>query len=289
MDAAAYLTNLGWRGNGHALHHSGRGITKPVHISQKANVLGVGKKQHDAHADQWWARAFDDTLKGLNTTMDKTTRKTEAVPVASSTQALQMVGIGGAKWIEQRNLYSNFVKGGSLKGTLLGDEKERSETQTQSERLKTEKKQKRGINEVDSSTNEAKHIEGSKRNQRLQKVDSLENSKLVGNDTVQQNTKDVGTELDYVKPYARPKRTEADEDQRQRKKGEKAGKALAGEGGGLVKRSRRTAINDDLTSKRRNKKKLHTAKDADLVAKKSCHVSPHRNKKAISSTAAVCV
>ena len=281
MDTAAYLTNLGWRGKGHALHHSGRGIIKPVHISNKANVLGVGKKQHDAHADQWWARAFDDTLKGLNTTKDKTTRKTEVISVGCGVQALQMVGIGGAKWIGQRNLYSNFVKGESLNGTLLADEKESSETQTQSENLKTGKKQKRSSNDVDFFTAEAKHIEQSKRNRRLQEVDSLENSRLVGNDTLQQDSKNVGTEMEYEISYARPEHTEAGEERRQRKREKKARKALeASEGGGLVKRARTSAINDDLTSNKRNKEKLHTARDTDLVAKNTYDVPPHRNKKA---------
>ncbi|KAL2051449.1 hypothetical protein ABVK25_008316 [Lepraria finkii] len=63
MDTAAYLTSQGWAGHGHALHHSGRGITKPLTVTQKNNVLGIGKKKYDAHADQWWARAFDETLK----------------------------------------------------------------------------------------------------------------------------------------------------------------------------------------------------------------------------------
>lgn len=148
MDAAAYLANQGWQGNGHALHHSGRGITKPVHIPQKANVLGLGKKQHDTHADQWWARAFDDTLKGLNTSKNEATGKTERVSLGSSAQALRIARTGGTKRTGQGNLYSNFVKGESLNGTLMPEEKDHPVTQPQSE---GPRKQKRGGNDVDLS------------------------------------------------------------------------------------------------------------------------------------------
>jgi nucleolar protein TMA23 len=63
MDSSAYLTRHGWLGDGHALHPGG--IKKPLLVSKKANVLGLGKKKNDAHADQWWARAFDSGLKNL--------------------------------------------------------------------------------------------------------------------------------------------------------------------------------------------------------------------------------
>jgi len=122
MDTAAYLTNQGWRGDGHALHHSGRGIAKPILVSQKQDVLGIGKKKHDAHADQWWARAFDATLKAINSTKDTATGKTDGISLGEGAQALQMVGKGGAKWVGQRGLYSNFVRGEILSGTLTPEE-----------------------------------------------------------------------------------------------------------------------------------------------------------------------
>ena len=117
MDAAAYLTSQGWAGHGHALHHSGRGIIKPIAVAQKNNVLGVGKKKHDAHADQWWARAFDETLKGINATKDDATGTTEGLVVTGAAKqagskmrcGVHSVGYG---------LYSCFVKGEGLGGTL---------------------------------------------------------------------------------------------------------------------------------------------------------------------------
>ena len=117
MDTAAYLTSQGWAGHGHALHHSGRGIIKPIAIAQKNNVLGVGKKKHDAHADQWWARAFDETLKGINATKDGATGTTEGLVFTGAAKQ------GGSKMrcgvhSVGHGLYSCFVKGEGLGGTL---------------------------------------------------------------------------------------------------------------------------------------------------------------------------
>lgn len=166
MDTTAYLTSQGWLGNGHALHHSGRGITKPIIIPQKIGVLGVGKKKHDAHADQWWARAFDDTLKGINATKDEATGKTEAIALGKGAEALKMAGAHGARWVGQRGLYGNFVRGEGLGGTLTpedeadvsSDSRKRKRAQEDEEEevragLKKEKKRKskRDQGHVDAS------------------------------------------------------------------------------------------------------------------------------------------
>ncbi|KAJ9648239.1 hypothetical protein H2199_001092 [Coniosporium tulheliwenetii] len=45
MDAAAHLKRHGWRGHGHSLDRHDRGIKKPLLISQKADLFGVGKKK----------------------------------------------------------------------------------------------------------------------------------------------------------------------------------------------------------------------------------------------------
>ena len=229
MDAAAYLTNQGWRGDGHALHHSGRGITKPIRIPQKANVLGVGKKPHDAHADQWWARAFDDTLKGLNTTKNDTTGKTDGVQFGAGAQALQMVGIGGAKWVGQVGLYSNFVRGESLSGTLTPEEKNDLHIHLQPEDTKSHDED-RVENNVALSAAAAKNVKRRKRKGRQQE-DIAKYSKPVGVDETQQDPKEVWIEEEYQKPRERPKdMVESKEQRRQRKREKKARRALEVDG-----------------------------------------------------------
>jgi len=126
MDTSAYLHSQGWLGTGHALHASGRGITKPILIPLKQNVLGVGKKKHDAHGDQWWARAFDDTLKGINATTNGATGETEAIQLGTGAQALHMAGRVGGRWVGQRGLYGCFVRGEDMGGTLTPEDEDGS-------------------------------------------------------------------------------------------------------------------------------------------------------------------
>jgi nucleolar protein TMA23 len=59
MNAEAYLRKQGWQGSGHSLDGEGRGIKKPLQ-------LGLGKKKAAYTTDdQWWMRAFDDSLKNI--------------------------------------------------------------------------------------------------------------------------------------------------------------------------------------------------------------------------------
>ena len=68
MDARAYLTGLGWRGEGNSLDKEDRGIKKPLLISHKRDLLGLGKKKAAQNvSDQWWLRAFDESLKTIGT------------------------------------------------------------------------------------------------------------------------------------------------------------------------------------------------------------------------------
>jgi len=66
MDVEGYLRKQGWKGVGHSLDGHGRGIKKPLLITYKQDQRGLGHKKA-AHKtdDQWWLRAFDDSLKGL--------------------------------------------------------------------------------------------------------------------------------------------------------------------------------------------------------------------------------
>lgn len=97
-------------------------------------MLGVGKKRHDAHADQWWARAFDGCLKGLEVSRvadgkqgveegGEKGEKAGEVGVrvrvegrGGGLDALRIVARGG----KVGGLYGFFVRGEGLRGTFLG-------------------------------------------------------------------------------------------------------------------------------------------------------------------------
>lgn len=118
MDTAAYLTKHGWLGTGHSLHPKGHGIKKPIHITEKLDLLGVGKKKHDIHADQWWARMFDSTLKDLQIGENKTLANPEAASGLSSRKPFDSLPYQQPDTVETSSLYRNFVKGESLVGTI---------------------------------------------------------------------------------------------------------------------------------------------------------------------------
>jgi nucleolar protein TMA23 len=114
MDSTAYLTRHGWKGDGHSLHPSGRGIKKPLLVSRKTNVLGVGLKKNDAHADQWWLRAFDSSLKSMGVTKDAVTGVVGEVKKTEWNQ-LDLIKSGVGKWT---GLYEGFVRGKTMGGSM---------------------------------------------------------------------------------------------------------------------------------------------------------------------------
>jgi nucleolar protein TMA23 len=68
MDAHAHLKGLGWRGTGHSLDKTDRGLKRPLLISHKTDLHGLGSKsQKEKQADQWWLNAFDNALKDIGT------------------------------------------------------------------------------------------------------------------------------------------------------------------------------------------------------------------------------
>jgi len=68
MNADAYLRKQGWKGSGHSLDTTGRGLRKPLLLAHKQDQLGLGKKKA-AHTtdDQWWMRAYDQSLQSIGT------------------------------------------------------------------------------------------------------------------------------------------------------------------------------------------------------------------------------
>jgi nucleolar protein TMA23 len=68
MNAESYLRKQGWKGSGHSLDSTGRGIKKPLLIAHKQDQLGLGKKKAAwTTDDQWWMRAYDQSLQNIGT------------------------------------------------------------------------------------------------------------------------------------------------------------------------------------------------------------------------------
>ncbi|KFA63029.1 hypothetical protein S40285_07237 [Stachybotrys chlorohalonatus IBT 40285] len=122
MDAHALLTSQGWRGTGHSLHMTDDsiGLQKPIMLSKKVGNKGIGKVQHFT-SDQWWLHAFDEQLKGLDTSKEG--------------KIVQNVTTGKLNTFERGSLskysvYSTFVRGGFLEGTLSHVDDTESSDQT---------------------------------------------------------------------------------------------------------------------------------------------------------------
>ena len=136
MDAHAHLVSLGWAGPGHSLdsrpplqhkgrrglaydpsqsNNTGRGLVKPLLISQKKNAFGVGKRSHEpAAGNEWWLKGFENVLSNIGKkTVSEVTGGT-ATPESSSAIAGSYIG-------KHNGLYGYFVKGQEMEGTI-GDE-----------------------------------------------------------------------------------------------------------------------------------------------------------------------
>ena len=198
LNPSHLLKSQGWLGHGHALHPSGKGARTPILTARKNNTLGVGKKRVDVHADQWWARAFDAGLKGLEVGGD-------GVQAAAGTGAEGVKGIakaakketegmdgdlgkkedrmvvelramargGGGKWL---GLYDGFVRGEGLSGTLEDGERGRDgdgvevvEGVEESTGEKTKEKKKKKRKRDRGETGDADDAEATPRKKRTSK------------------------------------------------------------------------------------------------------------------------
>ncbi|KAI2603942.1 uncharacterized protein GGS25DRAFT_442300 [Hypoxylon fragiforme] len=115
MNAHALLTAQGWRGTGHTLHPTSDSTGLAHHILMKRNSdgSGLGSKKAEHKVEAWWLNAFDQALKGIDTktgTM-KQTLKGGALEKITAKNAL-------SKYTGNRGLYSSFVKGGFIEGTV---------------------------------------------------------------------------------------------------------------------------------------------------------------------------
>ncbi|KAK8061542.1 hypothetical protein PG994_007908 [Apiospora phragmitis] len=110
------LTSQGWRGKGHSLHptNDATGLKHHILIKRDGNDgAGLGlKKDHKVEA--WWMNAFDQALKGIDTTSG-TMKRTAG---GGNLDLDKIVSKGVYKYSGGNGLYSSFVKGGLLAGTV---------------------------------------------------------------------------------------------------------------------------------------------------------------------------
>lgn len=139
MDTNAYLKRHGWRGDGHSLDTTNRGISRPLLVSKKVEMLGVGLNKHAAVSDQWWMRAFDEGLKNLGSGTKSTLANVRE----------KGVHFGG--------LYGRFVKGETVKGTIE-DTESREKKAEGGENIGKKRKRDSGGKDVDK--NAKRKVEG---------------------------------------------------------------------------------------------------------------------------------
>ncbi|KAL7939548.1 hypothetical protein V8C35DRAFT_286966 [Trichoderma chlorosporum] len=143
MDAHALLSAQGWRGTGHSLHKTDDsiGLAKPLLLNRKTNTKGLGNTKHFT-SDLWWMDAFDEQLKGLDTSKEGKVEQTV------KTGKLNALDPGR---VSKYSIYASFVRGGFLQGTLstettddsTGTESDKSdERKSESTKPKTTKPKK---------------------------------------------------------------------------------------------------------------------------------------------------
>lgn len=69
MNASSYLKGQGWRGEGHSLDTTNRGLSRPLLVTHKVDLTGLGTKKND-FGNQWWMDSFDKSLKGVMQVQD---------------------------------------------------------------------------------------------------------------------------------------------------------------------------------------------------------------------------
>jgi hypothetical protein len=131
MDAHAHLISLGWAGPGHSLDsrphlqhkgrrglaydpsqhkNAGRGLIKPLLVSQKKNTFGVGKKTHEpAAGNEWWLKGFENALSNIGKRSDSEATSGTATPDSRNASDYRGKHIG---------LYGFFIKGQQMEGTI---------------------------------------------------------------------------------------------------------------------------------------------------------------------------
>ena len=117
MNTSAYLAYHGWKGEGHALQPSGRGLKKPLLTSQKQNVFGLGKTRGSALTNQWWLNSFNKSLKEFDLQDKKAITESLATQAEAKSREDATEGVLN-KYFDKAGFYARFVTGVGLKGTL---------------------------------------------------------------------------------------------------------------------------------------------------------------------------
>ncbi|KAI0466593.1 hypothetical protein F4859DRAFT_518848 [Xylaria cf. heliscus] len=117
MNAHALLTAQGWRGTGHSLHPTDdrTGLTHHILIKRNQDGSGLGSKK-DHKQEAWWLNAFDQALKGIDTkggTMKQTLKGGALEKITARNPATKYTGA--------RGLYTSFVRGGVMAGSVNND------------------------------------------------------------------------------------------------------------------------------------------------------------------------
>ncbi|KAI1879949.1 hypothetical protein JX265_001570 [Neoarthrinium moseri] len=116
IDAHALLTSQGWRGKGHSLHPTNDDTGLKHHIlirREGSDGRGIGAKK-DHKQEAWWMNAFDQALKGIDTSSGSMKRT-----AGSGKLDIEKITAKGAKkYTGASGLYTSFVRGGLLKGTV---------------------------------------------------------------------------------------------------------------------------------------------------------------------------
>lgn len=180
MNAHALLSAQGWRGTGHSLHKTDDsiGLAKPLLLNRKTNTKGLGNTKHFT-SDLWWMDAFDEQLKGLDTS------KEGKVEQKVKTGKLNALDPGR---VSKYSVYASFVRGGFLDGTLSAettddststesdksDEKETESAGTKTTKPKKEsKEEKRARKEEKRKRKEARALRrAAKAERRLKRAES---------------------------------------------------------------------------------------------------------------------
>ncbi|PNP46333.1 hypothetical protein TGAM01_v200071 [Trichoderma gamsii] len=177
MDAHALLSAQGWRGTGHSLHKTDDsiGLAKPLLLNRKTNTKGLGNTKHFT-SDMWWMNAFDEQLKGLDT--------------SKKGQVVQTVKTGKLNALDRGNVskysvYASFVRGGFLEGTLSvestddstssdSENSDNKKAETKSTKVKKETKEEKRIRkEEKKKRKEARALRrAAKAERRLRRVEA---------------------------------------------------------------------------------------------------------------------